>query len=295
MSLTYRDFLLRLVLVPGIGRTSALKCWRWLTAHQLAVTPTTLPTILTASGLTTKQTRTAVHDLFSPELTVRVTTNLQRVHALTLADAAYPTQLREIYEPPVVLYYQGELTRLNRPQLAVVGSRRPTPYALAAIKALLPAVVRQGVCLVSGLAQGVDTLGHQVALAHHGTTIAVIGTGHDHCYPAKNRELMNKLAHDQLVLSEYPPSAGATRFKFVERNRIIAGLAQSVLIVEAAAHSGSLITANLALQENRNVLAIPGNITAPNSVGTNQLILAGAKPILNSEHIMEEVFLDKRS
>ncbi|MCF7523652.1 DNA-protecting protein DprA [Levilactobacillus brevis] len=117
---------------------------------------------------------------------------------------AYPEQLRETYAPPVVLYYLGDLRWLTGPQLAVVGSRQPSPYALRAMRRLLPQVVRQQVCLVSGLAQGVDTLAHQAALAHRGKTIAVIGTGLDHCYPAGNRDLMTELAHHHLVISEYP-------------------------------------------------------------------------------------------
>ncbi|MGP4116733.1 DNA-processing protein DprA [Levilactobacillus zymae] len=193
----------------------------------------------------------------------------------------------------MVLYFQGRLDLVARPQLAVVGSRHPTTYAFTAMRQLLPAVSRQGVCLISGLAQGVDTLAHQVALAHGGATIAVVGTGLGRCYPAQNRALMDQLSQTQLVVSEYPWNAKGAKHHFVERNRIISGLCQSVLVVEAAHHSGSLITAKT-LQENRNVLAVPGNIDGQNSVGTNELILAGAKPILNSEYIMEELLVDKR-
>lgn len=295
MHLTRRDFLLRLPLIPGVGRRTILNWWEWLVdAEIVRVTPTVLTRLLAAVPGETKQALAVRRHLFTPELGQRVRGNLQNCRAVTLADPAYPAQLREIYEPPVVLYYLGDWHHLTHPQLAVVGSRHPTPYAVRAMRQLLPEIVRQRVCIVSGLAQGVDTLSHQVAVAHRGATIAVVGTGLGRCYPAGNRALMTHLTQHHLVISEYPWSQGPQKFQFVERNRLIAGLAQSLLVVEAAHHSGSLITANFALQENRNVLAVPGPIDAPNSVGTNELILAGAKPILNSEHIIEELLVDKR-
>jgi len=295
MHLTRRDFLLRLILIPGVGRKAALTCWNWVCQTDTpTITVTALAEMLATVPLPAKQVTAIQRSLTSLEITQAVATNLARGGCLTLADAAYPENLREIYEPPVVLYYQGHLEWLTHPQLGVVGSRHPTPYAIRAIQALLPPVIRTGVCVVSGMAQGVDTLGHQVALANQGPTIAVIGTGLGRCYPAANRALMATLTMEQLVVSEYPWASGPAKFQFVERNRVISGLSQSILVVEAAGRSGSLITANFALQENRNVLAVPGPIDAPNSVGTNELILAGAKPILKSEHIMEELLVDKR-
>ncbi|WP_231921700.1 DNA-processing protein DprA [Levilactobacillus zymae] len=296
LPLTPRDFLLRFPLMTGVGRHSALVCWRWLVDHPqlLPLTPETLDYLLAAVNLPAKRAMALRWQVFSADLARQVTTSLTQCRAVTLADTAYPALLKEIYEPPVVLYFQGRLDLVARPQLAVVGSRHPTTYAFTAMRQLLPAVSRQGVCLISGLAQGVDTLAHQVALAHGGATIAVVGTGLGRCYPAQNRALMDQLSQTQLVVSEYPWNAKGAKHHFVERNRIISGLCQSVLVVEAAHHSGSLITANFALQENRNVLAVPGNIDGQNSVGTNELILAGAKPILNSEHIMEELLVDKR-
>lgn len=295
MQLTLRDFFMRLNLVTGVGQRTANACWRWLAEHPEIhrVDPAVVSRFSDDLVLTTVVTNALQLELFSRDMNDTVTENLTHSGCLTIADAAYPAQLKETYVPPLALYFLGDLRRLQAPQLAVVGSRQPTDYALRAMRLLLPAVVEQRVCLVSGLAQGVDTLTHQVALAHRGTTIAVIGTGLDKCYPAANRDLMETLAHQQLILSEYPWGTSGARHHFPERNRIIAGLAQSVLVVEAAHHSGSLITANIALQENRNVLAVPGMIDGKNSVGTNELILAGAKPILNSEHIIEELLVDK--
>ncbi|WP_341778306.1 DNA-processing protein DprA [Levilactobacillus sp. HBUAS70063] len=295
MQLTLRDFFMRINLVRGVGRKTANACWRWLDGHPEITVVDSLVVAQMAADLTLNAELTAALqlDLFSRETNDTVTENLTHSGCMTIVDAAYPVQLRETYAPPLALYFLGDLRRLRAPQLAVVGSRKPTDYALRAMRLLLPPIVEQRVCLVSGLAQGVDTLTHQVALAHRGTTIAVIGTGLDTCYPAANRDLMKTLAHHQLILSEYPWGTPGARHHFPERNRIIAGLAQSVLVIEAAHRSGSLITANIALQENRNVLAVPGTIDGQNSVGTNELILAGAKPILNSEHIMEELLVDK--
>lgn len=295
MQLTLRDFFMRINLVRGVGQRTANACWRWLLIHpEIQIVDSTVVTQLADDlGLNDTVTAALQLDLFSRETNDTVTENLTHSGCLTIADAAYPEQLRETYAPPLALYFLGDLRRLKAPQLAVVGSRYPTDYALRAMRLLLPTIVEQRVCLVSGLAQGVDTLTHQVALAHRGTTVAVIGTGLDTCYPAANRDLMKTLARQQLILSEYPWGTPGARHHFPERNRIIAGLAQSVLVIEAAHRSGSLITANIALQENRNVLAVPGTIDGKNSVGTNELILAGAKPILNSEHIMEELLVDK--
>lgn len=295
MQLTLRDFFMRLPLVTGIGPKTCVACWHWLMAHPQiqAITTATLDQLGAELPLPAERLKQLHLELFSHTMNQQITENLTHSGCLTIVDQAYPPQLKEIYTPPVALFFQGDLRILQGPQLAVVGSRHPTKYALTAMRLLLPAVVEAHICIVSGLAQGVDTLSHQVALAHRGHTVAVIGTGLDKCYPAANRDLMETLAHQQLVLSEYPWGTSGARHHFPERNRIIAGLSQSVLVVEAAHHSGSLITANFALQENRNVLAVPGTIDGPNSVGTNELILAGAKPILNSEHIMEELLVDK--
>lgn len=149
-------------------------------------------------------------------------------------------------------------------------------------------MIQQQLVLVSGLAKGVDGLTHQLALKHHGKTIAVIGNGLDISYPSCNRALQTQIAHAGLLLSEYPLESRPLKYHFPLRNRIIAGLCKTVLVVEARHHSGSLITANLALQENRNVLALPGRINDINSTGCNELIAAGAKPVLNSNDILEE-------
>ena len=227
--------------------------------------------------------------LQSKQLAQKVRQNLKVSHFLTILDKRYPPQLQEIYSPPVVLFYQGDIELLDSKKLlGVVGARQCSSYALQALTQLLPNVIQQQLVLVSGLAKGVDGLTHQLALKHHGKTIAVIGNGLDISYPSCNRALQTQIAHAGLLLSEYPLESRPLKYHFPLRNRIIAGLCQTVLVVEARHHSGSLITANLALQENRNVLALPGRINDINSMGCNELIAAGAKPVLNSNDILEE-------
>ena len=227
--------------------------------------------------------------LQSKQLSQKIQQNLKVSHFLTILDKRYPSQLQEIYSPPVVLFYQGDLELLDSKKLlGVVGARQCSSYALQALTQLLPNVIQQKLILVSGLAKGVDGLSHQLALKHHGKTIAVIGNGLDISYPSCNRALQTQIAHAGLLLSEYPLASRPLKYHFPLRNRIIAGLCQTVLVVEARHHSGSLITANLALQENRNVLALPGRINDIYSTGCNELIAAGAKPVLNSNDILEE-------
>lgn len=227
--------------------------------------------------------------LQSKKLSQKIQQNLKVSHFLTILDKRYPSQLQEIYSPPVVLFYQGDLELLDSKKLlGVVGARQCSLYALQALTQLLPSVIQQKLILVSGLAKGVDGLSHQLALKHHGKTIAVIGNGLDISYPSCNRALQTQIAHAGLLLSEYPLESRPLKYHFPLRNRIIAGLCQTVLVVEARHHSGSLITANLALQENRNVLALPGRINDIYSTGCNELIAAGAKPVLNSNDILEE-------
>lgn len=227
--------------------------------------------------------------LQSKQLLQKIQQNLKISHFLTILDKRYPLQLQEIYSPPVVLFYQGDIELLDSKKLlGVVGARQCSSYALQALNQLLPNVIQQKLTLVSGLAKGVDGLSHQLALKHHGKTIAVIGNGLDVSYPSCNHALQTQIAHMGLLLSEYPLGSRPLKYHFPLRNRIIAGLCQTVLVVEARHHSGSLITANLALQENRNVLALPGRINDIYSTGCNELIAAGAKPVLNSNDILEE-------
>ncbi|USS92104.1 DNA-processing protein DprA [Fructobacillus americanaquae] len=208
---------------------------------------------------------------------------------LTYFDNNYPKQLKEVYQPPLVLFYQGDLRALTLPLLAVVGARAAGPYGLAALRQLLPAVLKAGIGVVSGLVKGIDVMAHQMTFHYGGVPVAVIGTGLDRAYPANHRVLQDQVGLQGLLVSEYPVGSLPLKNHFPDRNRIIAGLSSATLVVEAKHHSGSLIIANLALQENRQVLAVPGPINAPLSVGPNELIQAGALPVLTSSDIIRAV------
>ena len=199
---------------------------------------------------------------------------------ITFFDDLYPVKLREIYRPPVLLFAMGDLGLLEREITVIVGSRTPTAYSRQVIENLMPELLRRKQVIASGLAQGVDAIAHQTTLNYCGKTIAVVGNGLNYFYPQGNMDLQRAIAKKGLLLSEYLPDTPPKPFRFPERNRILAGICKNVIVTEAKEHSGSLITANLALQENRNVYAIPGQINSPLSVGTNQLISAGATPII---------------
>lgn len=211
----------------------------------------------------------------------------KHVPFMTYVDAAYPPRLREIPQPPLVLFYRGQLGLLNQLTLGIVGSRRATGYSATALAQLLPQL--PSMVIASGLAAGADAMAHEAALSARLPTIAVIANGLDQVYPARNRDLQVQIAHVGLVLSEYPPATGPQRFQFVARNRIIAGIAHGVMVTEAEMKSGSLITANYALQHNREVFALPNRIDAPLGAGTNALIQAGAALVTGPETLVENL------
>ena len=213
----------------------------------------------------------------------------QKVKVLTIVDGAYPQRLKEIYLPPIVLFYRGNLSLINQRAVAIVGSRDHSKYAKDCIHELIPNIVNDGIVVVSGLARGVDTLAHEETLKTSGNTIAVIGSGLDVVYPPGNANLYDLISKRGLILSEYPLQSRPLKFHFPYRNRIIAGLSHGVCVIEAKEKSGSLITANLALSENREVFAVPGSIFSTHSKGTNSLIEAGACLVSSGEIISKNI------
>lgn len=208
---------------------------------------------------------------------------------LTLGDAAYPATLLEIPDPPVLLYVKGDARLLSRPSLAVVGARNATPQGEANAEAFSAALSATGFGIVSGLALGIDAAAHRGGLAGDGRTVAVIGTGADRIYPARNAVLARRIAEAGAIVSEYPLGSGPLAHHFPRRNRLIAGLSCGVLVVEAAVKSGSLITARLAGDCGREVFAIPGSIHSPLSRGCHRLIREGAKLVESASDILEEL------
>ena len=210
-------------------------------------------------------------------------------HIVTFADPAYPAQLLTLADPPPLLYVRGRLDLLARPALGIVGARHATLQGMQNAEAFADALSQAGQTVISGLALGIDAAAHSGALRGPGSTIAVIGTGPDIAYPARNRALTDRIAAEGTVLSEFPLGAPASRFHFPRRNRLIAALGQGVLVIEAALQSGSLITARLAAELGREVFAVPGSIHAPLSKGCHRLIREGAKLVETAQDIFEEL------
>lgn len=275
--------------------------------HRLpSMTPTTLRLIITSPSLPTDPLRWTKVDLETAGLqtnraraVLRDLPNLdplssgERLDSLSarlihVAQPEYPRLLKEISSPPPVLYVRGRLDSLSRPTLAVVGTRRPTPYGRAVTPTLIEPAARAGLTIVSGLARGIDALAHAAALATRQPTLAVLGCGIDRIYPIEHEPLAEAIvAGGGAILTEFPIGAEPARHHFPQRNRIIAGLAQATLLIEAGEKSGALITAKFAVDANRDVLAVPGPITSPASIGPNNWIMLGAAVVRSAADILE--------
>jgi DNA processing protein len=217
-----------------------------------------------------------------------------RATAVTLADPEYPSLLKEIVDPPPALFFRGDLALAQKPSVAMVGSRRASPYAINAAEHLARQLVSAGIVVVSGLARGVDSASHAAALDAGGSTIAVLGTGIDIVYPRSNRRLFRTIEERGLILSEFPPGTPPLPMNFPIRNRVISGISLGTVIVEATSRSGSLITARTAAEQNREVCAVPGPIFSAGSEGTHRLIQYGAKLVHDANDILEELRGDFR-
>ena len=286
------DGWLRLAHAPGVGNTSLI---RLLTAFGS-------PEAVLASGraaLTAHLSRAHCDALLAEPDAVQ----LDAAHAwlaqpgnslMTLADADYPKTLLEIADPPALLYCKGRRSLLSQPCLGVVGSRNATPQGVRDAEAFAQALSDAGLTIVSGLALGIDAAAHRGGLAGAGSSVAIIGTGLDRIYPARNKALAHRLAENGLIVSEFalgtPPLPG----HFPRRNRLISGLSRGVLVVEAAPNSGSLITARVATEQGREVFAIPGSIHSPLSRGCHALIKQGAKLVESAADILDELAWQQR-
>lgn len=210
-------------------------------------------------------------------------------HIITLADTAYPQALLQIPDPPPLIYVKGRLDLLNRPGFAIVGSRNATAQGLANAEAFACALSNAGLTIISGLALGVDAAAHRGGLGGSSSTIAIVGTGLDTVYPARNRDLAHRIAADGTLVSEFPLGTPGLAANFPRRNRLICGLSKGCLVVEAAISSGSLITARLATDQGREVFAIPGSIHSPLAKGCHALIKQGAKLVESAQDVLEEL------
>ena len=281
---------LRLTLIPGIGGETQRKL---LAAFGLpeAVFAAQRSKITTIIG---EKAASLLLDTANEEAVAAALAwaNQESCRILTLADNTYPQALLQIADPPSVLYVRGRFEILNTPALAIVGSRNASPSGCQTARAFAKALASSRFSIVSGLALGIDAAAHQGALDAANpaaSTIAVIGTGADRVYPARNRDLAQSIATNGVIISEFPLGTPAAAANFPRRNRIISGLAKGVLVVEAALQSGSLITARLAGEQGREVFAVPGSIHSPLSRGCHQLIRQGAKLVETAADILEEL------
>ena len=217
----------------------------------------------------------------------------KNIEVLTWLDEAYPQRLKEIEQPPPVLYVRGELLPEDTWAVAIVGTRRVTPYGRQVTEQIASFLAANGVTVVSGLARGVDAIAHSAALKAGGRTLAVLGSGVDRIYPPENRALAEQIFELGAVLSDYAPGTPPESSNFPPRNRIISGLSMAVVVIEAGETSGALITAEFAAEQGREIFAVPGNILAPQSKGTNKLIQQGALPLLSASDIMQALNLTR--
>jgi DNA processing protein len=279
---------LALKLVPGLGsRTSGKLLDRFRTPQAIFRASRTE---LEAAGLSGAIAQSVASGCTFEDASLQQERMLQSgTVAVTIGDPRYPHLLREIFDPPILLFARGRVELLQTLGLGVVGTRRPTPYGLAVAERLAGDLSHAGLTIVSGMARGIDTAAHKGTLARGGDTVAVLGCGVDVVYPLENRKLAAELAVKGLIVSEFPMGAVAFPQNFPIRNRIISGISVGVLVVEGAQYSGSAITAKLAIDQGREVFAVPGNITSKLSWGPNLLIKQGARLVQDWNDVVAEL------
>lgn len=254
--------------------------------HVYSLSPTQIHTVY---QIPYPQACLLYHDLHSNELKQSIYEDLTHFHVIVITDSDYPVLLKEIPDPPLVLYTIGRLSLLNsQPALSVIGTRTPSYEATDKMNYIIRPIVKAGFTIVSGMAKGVDSLAHKLALKEGGKTIAVLGGGFHHIYPRENIYLYEKLTEHGLVISEYPPSVKPIRYHFPERNRIISGLSYGTVVIEATEKSGTLITVDHALEQGREVYAVPGSPFIRQTKGCHRMIQDGAKLVAQAEDIMED-------
>jgi len=284
---------LALQLVPGLGKRKASQLLgQFGTPQEIFRTPASE---LEATGLAGSVARSIASGcVFEDAAGQQEKAMAAGAAVIPISDSRYPARLREIFDPPILLFARGRAELLRQIVLGVVGTRRPTPYGLAATERLSTDLARAGLTIASGMARGVDTVAHRATLSAGGDTIAVFGCGVDGVYPAENRKLADEIALKGLLLSEFPMGSPAYPQNFPVRNRIISGMSVGVLIVEGAQHSGSAITARMAMEQQREVFAVPGNITSKMSWGPNLLIKQGAKLVQEWNDVVVELPAETR-
>lgn len=285
---TTRYLFYRLNQLKGLNHQGRIKVMsEIMNHHEKSYTIHDIATIAEVAPQNLKRFRRSYDSLLSRS--ERVYQNYLKENFITYFDDSYPQVLREIYHPPALLFYKGQLNLLQTPCISMVGSREATFYGKRVVNYLVPAIVAEGYTLVSGLAKGIDSCVHRATIAANGATIAVIGNGLDIVYPKENELLQQEISDKQLIISEYPRGSKPRKEHFPQRNRIIAGLSAGLCVIEAKERSGSLITAQLALDMGREVFAVPGQMMTEQSKGCHDLINDGAKAITCAKDIFDEL------
>lgn len=227
-----------------------------------------------------------LHDTFLKE---QIDIEFKKYHIITIQDKNYPEMLKNIKDPPLVLYALGDLSLLqHKPAISVIGTRKPSSEAGSKTAQIIKPLIQRNWVIISGLARGIDSYAHRIALLNQGKTIAILGCGLEHIYPAENCSLFKQIAEYGLLLSEYPPHVRPKPYHFPERNRIISGLSFGILVIEATSKSGTLITVDQALDQGREVYAVPGSILHPQTIGCHKMIQDGAKLVTSEYEILED-------
>ncbi len=280
-------------IVPGLGARRGMALLHRFRTPQAIFAASTSE--LESQGLSPSVARSVSSGcVFDEAVTQQERMRTIGVAVIPAFDRRYPPMLSEIFDPPILLFARGNVELLQTLMLGIVGTRRPTPYGVTVTERLSEDLAKLGFTITSGMARGVDTSAHQSALKCDGNTIAVYGCGIDQVYPSENRKLSESIMSKGLVVSEYPMGAPAYPQNFPVRNRIISGMSLGVLVVEGAQYSGSAITARLAMEQGREVFAVPGNVTSKASWGPNLLIKQGAKLVQEASDVAEELTADVR-
>ena len=282
-------FALMLSMINGIGPAKYQKIIQIFQVYE-DILSNSNPELYKDCGLTDKQVSAILKfDRWEKIDQILETADKKEIVIICLGQDGYPEQLTNIYSPPITLYIKGDTQSLSRPSVAIVGSRTPTAYGRSMSRKIASGLASRGLIIVSGLAWGIDSEAHQAAIDAGGATVAVFGSGIDIVYPKEHRKLANDIQNNGCLLSEFPFGTIPERHNFPRRNRLISGLSQAVVVIEAAEKSGALVTANLALEQGRDVFAVPGQADNPKSSGAINLIKQGAAVATSHEDILESL------
>ncbi len=284
-----KEQLINLAAIPGIGATRI----RALVAHFKStenIFNASAKQLTAVEGIEMK-TAKCIKDYLDFEYGAQQLNKTKQagIDIIDFWDERYPENLKRIYDPPAILFVKGILSKQDKYAISIVGTRLPSSYGKVIAEKFAKELAQKGLVIVSGLARGIDTIGHWAAVQSGGRTIAVLGSGLDHIYPGENNKLAEKIVEQGALISEFPMGTEPDAVNFPRRNRIISGLTLGTIVVEAGLKSGALLTANYALEQNREIFAVPGNINSPKSMGTNQIIKDGAKLITDSNDVIVEL------